>query len=77
MRRISLVFVMLAGLSFSAIAQGQSDFYKGKTITLVTGTAGNGNYDLIARVVAEFLPRYLPGGPNAIVQSMPDRKSVV
>ena len=76
MRRVWIALAVILGSVVAATAQPAPDFYKGKTITLVTGTAGNGNYDLIARVVAEFLPRYLPGSPSAIVQSMPGASHV-
>ena len=75
MRAIAAIMAFLLGAA-GADAQTQSDFYKGRTVTLVTGTAGNGNYDLIARVVAEFLPRYLAGSPSVIVQSMPGASHV-
>ena len=76
MRRIGLALAALLAAVAAANAQPLGDYYKGRTITLVTGTAGNGNYDLIARVVAEFLPRYLAGAPNVIVQSMPGASHV-
>ncbi len=47
------------------------DFYKGKTITVVTSTGAGGNYDTIARMIARHMSGHLPGKPNMIVQNMP------
>ncbi len=49
----------------------EADFYKGKTVTLVTSTGPGGGYDLMARLIARHMPRHLPGNPNMVVQNMP------
>ena len=54
-----------------AAAQPVADFYRGKTMRLVIGYAPGGGYDLYARLVAEFLPRHIPGNPTIIPQNMP------
>jgi tripartite-type tricarboxylate transporter receptor subunit TctC len=69
----------IAGLTVFATgagAQSAADFYRGKTITLVTGSSGNGSYDLVAEAVAQFLPQYMPGNPSAVIQSMPGASHV-
>lgn len=45
--------------------------FKGKTVTIVVGTISGDLYDLYARSIALFMGKYLPGGPNVIVQNMP------
>jgi tripartite-type tricarboxylate transporter receptor subunit TctC len=52
-------------------------FYKGKTITLITSTGVGGTYDVVARLVAKVMPRYLPGRPTIIVQNMPGGGNVL
>jgi tripartite-type tricarboxylate transporter receptor subunit TctC len=52
-------------------------FYKGKTVTLVTSTGVGGTYDVVARLVARVMPRYLPGHPTMIVQNMPGGGNVL
>jgi tripartite-type tricarboxylate transporter receptor subunit TctC len=47
------------------------DFYKGKTVTIITSTGVGGPYDLTARAIAKYMPRYLPGHPAMIVKNMP------
>jgi tripartite-type tricarboxylate transporter receptor subunit TctC len=54
--------------AFPAYAQ---NFYAGKTVTIITSTGPGGTYDLIARLAATYMPRYLPGAPTMIVQNMP------
>ncbi len=46
-------------------------FYQGKTIRLIVGTTSGGGYDRWARVFARYMPKYIPGNPNMLVQNMP------
>lgn len=56
---------------------GQEDFYKGKTITVVTSTGAGGTYDITARALARHMPRLLPGQPIIVVQNMPGGGNVL
>lgn len=78
MKTIALAFSVLATLAASsAHAQGDTDFYRGKTVTIVTSTGPGGAYDLVARLIARHMPRYLSGTSNMIVQNMPGGGNVV
>ena len=55
----------------------QAPYYQGKTIRLVAGTPAGSVYDLYARMVAQFMPKHIPGAPNIIVQNMPGVASMV
>jgi len=57
---------LLAALNTPACAE---DFYKGKTITLLVGSAEGGGYDQYARLLARHMGKYIAGEP-AIVQSI-------
>jgi tripartite-type tricarboxylate transporter receptor subunit TctC len=46
-----------------------ADFYRGRTLSLMTGNAAGGGYDLYLRLVAQYLGRYLPGNPTVIVEN--------
>ncbi|HET9915467.1 MAG TPA: tripartite tricarboxylate transporter substrate-binding protein [Candidatus Binatia bacterium] len=59
-----------------APAYGASSF-EGKTITIVVGYKPGGGYDRYARLIAKYLPKYIPGNPGAIVQNMPGASSVI
>jgi hypothetical protein len=52
-------------------AEPIADFYRGKTLRMLVGY-GPGGYDIYGRLVAEFLPRHVPGNPR-IAGSMPGR----
>ncbi len=69
---------ILAGLTISlsslapALAQApEQEFFKGKTITIVTSTGPGGVYDLVGRLTARFMGRHIAGAPNFVVQNMP------
>jgi tripartite-type tricarboxylate transporter receptor subunit TctC len=68
--------VVLCGLSFgifagAANAQSAEQFYKGRQMTMVVGTAPGGINDISARFVARHLGRYIPGNPSIVVQNQP------
>jgi tripartite-type tricarboxylate transporter receptor subunit TctC len=54
-----------------AAARAQSDFYKGKTITVIAGTTAGALYDQWSRLLAQHMPKHIPGKPDMIVQNMP------
>src|SRR6202166_5352947 len=60
---------LLAPLALSP-AHAQSDFYKGKTISVVIG-AKTGSLALAGQIVAQHLGRYIPGNPTVIFRQMP------
>src|ERR1700719_2341099 len=57
--------------STGANADPIADFYRGKTLRMLIGYGPGGGYDLYARLVAEFLPKHLPGHPIIVPQNMP------
>jgi tripartite-type tricarboxylate transporter receptor subunit TctC len=71
---------LLIGLSLwrpsPGVAETVADFYKGKVIKVIIGYAPGGGFDAYARLLAEHLPKHLPGAPAAVVQSMPGAASV-
>jgi tripartite-type tricarboxylate transporter receptor subunit TctC len=72
--RNNRAFALLAALAcIMGAAQPASaeDFYKGKAISLVVGNASGGGYDAYARLLARYLPHYIPGEPTVIVRNMP------
>jgi tripartite-type tricarboxylate transporter receptor subunit TctC len=68
---------LLSAVIAPAAAQTPEPFYKGKTITLITSTGVGGTYDVVARLVARVMPRYLAGHPTIIVQNMPGGGNVL
>jgi tripartite-type tricarboxylate transporter receptor subunit TctC len=67
----------VVSMTAPAVADPVADFYKGKTISLIVGSGPAGGYDLSARLVAQHLPRFVPGNPNVVVRNMPGASSNV
>jgi tripartite-type tricarboxylate transporter receptor subunit TctC len=62
----------------SRIVHAQAEpFYKGKQVRIIVGASAGGFYDRWARLLARFIPKYLPGNPSMIVQTMPGAGSLV
>jgi tripartite-type tricarboxylate transporter receptor subunit TctC len=59
------------------IAPGLAQDFSGKTVTIVVGYKTGGGYDRTARLLARYLPKYLPGKPNVVVQNMPGANSLI
>ncbi len=58
-------------ISWTAPAQANEQFYRGKTIAIVVPSSASGGYDGYARLLARHMGRHVPGEPNMIVQNMP------
>lgn len=72
-----LYAALLIVFLWAAIAQAQAPFYQGKTITIIAGTKAGDVYDLYARLIAEHMPKYIPGKPNIIVQNVAGAASLI
>ena len=60
-----------------AAAQPASEFYRGKTVTIVISSAAGGGYDTLARTVANSLGKHIPGTPSVIVKNMAGAGGIV
>ena len=71
------VFLAAIGVFGTALAEDKvADFYQGKKITLIVGYGPGGGYDQVARLVARYMGKYIPGNPDIIVQNMPGAGSM-
>jgi tripartite-type tricarboxylate transporter receptor subunit TctC len=70
---LGAMLLVLSSLAWRAPVQAQTaeEFYKGKQIRLIVGTAAGQDYDTWARLIARHLTRFLPGTPAFIVENMP------
>lgn len=60
-----------AGMAVAAPGVSRaSDFYQGKTLTMIVGFAPGGGVDTTARMVARHLVRFIPGQPALVIQNM-------
>ena len=74
MMRTRLLLLFLFALHASV--EAQSDFFKGKQMKIVVGASAGAASDLYARLVANHLPKQIPGKPEIIVQNMPGGGSI-
>jgi tripartite-type tricarboxylate transporter receptor subunit TctC len=69
--------LLLALCAFAAIggagakADTVADFYKGRAVTVVVSSSAAGGYDTLARALARYMGKHLPGNPAFIVRNMP------
>lgn len=81
-RILHSAFAMLGAVAFTGhiadrvAADPIEDFYKGKQMRVVVGYPAGGGFDAYARMLAEYMPRHIPGRPSIIVQHMPGAASV-
>lgn len=68
---------LVTGLGAPGESLAQTEFFKGKTIRIVVGLSAGGGYDRAARLIARYMPSYIQGHPEMIVQNMPGAGSVV
>ena len=69
--RAMWIMALLAGLATTvSTAQAQTDFYKGKTVSIVIGAKG-GSLTTAAQIVGNHLGKHIPGNPNVIQVQMP------
>ena len=69
------LFAALATVAVKA-QPADTEFFRGKTITVVVGTPPGGGYDAYARLMAAHIGRHIPGRPILVVQNMPGGSSL-
>jgi tripartite-type tricarboxylate transporter receptor subunit TctC len=73
----SIIGVLCVFAGWAASADAQTPFYQGKTITIIVSTKAGDVYDLYPRLVAEFMPKHIPGNPNIIIQNVPGAAGLI
>jgi tripartite-type tricarboxylate transporter receptor subunit TctC len=58
-------------------AQSVEEFYRGKQIRVIVGSAAGEDYDVWARMVAHHMPQFIPGNPGIVVENMLGAGSLV
>src|SRR5215475_12570128 len=65
-----LILFLLVFVTWVSSVSAQTPFYQGKTITIIAAAKAGDVYDLYPRLVAEFMPKHIPGNPNIIIQNV-------
>src|SRR5438270_8759543 len=76
LRGLGAAALCVAAITGSARADSVSDFYAGKTLSLIAGFPPGGGYDTYARVLARHYGRFIPGQPNVVASNMPGAGSL-
>ena len=71
------MWFLLLFFGWTSSAAAQTPFYQGKTINIIVSTKAGDVYDLYPRLVAEFLPKHIPGSPNIIIQNVPGAAGLI
>jgi hypothetical protein len=66
----AIVAALFIGSGFATSVLAQSDFYKGKTLSLVVASDAANEYTRDGRLVARHLHKHIPGQPTIVVQNM-------
>lgn len=53
-----------------------TEFYKGRTLSIVVGFSAGGSFDLYGRTLARHMGRHIAGNPTIVVQNMPGAGSL-
>lgn len=69
--RIGFLLLFAALTIGTERAAAATDFYEGKTITIIVGSDVGGGFDTFARLMSRHLGRYIAGSPSIVVQNMP------
>jgi tripartite-type tricarboxylate transporter receptor subunit TctC len=71
-----LTVMLSTFLSWSVYAESD-DFYHGKVIRIIVGTAAGGGYDTYARAVGRHIGKHILGKPTVIVENMVGAGSII
>jgi tripartite-type tricarboxylate transporter receptor subunit TctC len=69
LKKLALALALLTGITTNS--EAADSFYEGKVVTIVSAGPAGSAYDLYTRILAEFLPNFIPGRPTVIVENMP------
>ena len=76
MNRTLLGLIVVCTAVPAAAQEDVAAFYKGKVVRLIVGIGVGSGYDINARLLARYLPKYIPGNPSVIVQNQPGAGSL-
>ena len=76
LRRLTFAGGWVLAFSIAHSAFGQ-DFYNGKSLLFIVGTAPGGGFDTYARITARHIGKHIPGNPGSVVQNMPGAGNLI
>jgi tripartite-type tricarboxylate transporter receptor subunit TctC len=70
---IAAALTMAPGIAF---AQSAEAFFRSASLSMIVGSGAGGGYDIIGRLVARHMSRFLPGSPTMVVRNIPGAAGV-
>ena len=77
MRKAIAAILLSSALCAPVKADPVGDFYQNKAINLYIGYGPGGAYDTYARMLARYMPQYIPGNPRINPSNMPGASSML
>lgn len=72
------ICALLAVCTATALrADPVADFYRGRTLNVVSGFTPNGEYDSYMRLMGRHIGRFVPGQPQVVASSMPGAGTMI
>jgi predicted outer membrane repeat protein len=68
---LGLIAAAIAAWPPATRAQSADEFFRTAPLSMYVGSGSGGGYDAIARLVARYMSRYLPGNPSFVIRNMP------
>ncbi len=72
-----LAALLVAGSATTSLADPVADFYRGRTLSVVSGFTPNGEYDSYMRLMGRHISRFIPGQPQVVASSMPGAGTMI
>src|SRR4051794_37747353 len=69
--RFGVAVTAIVVASMPANVQTPAEFYKGRTVTIMLGSAPGGSYTIYAILAANHLKRHVPGNPHIVIEHRP------
>ena len=71
MTRVLLALMMLIPCNLAQANEKVAAFYAGKSLRLTVGSSAGGGTDIVARLLARHIGRFVPGNPAVVVVNQP------
>jgi tripartite-type tricarboxylate transporter receptor subunit TctC len=77
MKAIRTLMMLFAALILTPVqADAAQQHFQGKTVTLQVGSGAGGRQDRIARTLAKYMTKYIPGHPVFVIQNKPGGQGI-
>ena len=76
MRRSWIFLTVCAALILAPRQADAQQHFQGKTVTLQVGSGAGGRQDRIARTLAKYMMKYIPGSPVFVIQNKPGGQGI-